>query len=238
MRIFDFVESKISCVTNEDTKSREHLPAHNKRATNRRRRRLSSIDRHRRRLRPDAESEEEARDEHVPPGVCEGLPEASCGGEETCQEDGAAASEPLVEGDGEPAADEGAAEVGGGVEEADEPGGAGVLAADTEMLFVEDLGAVDDCLVHSLYGGTERAEEDDEIQFPWLPPLMLNLIGEDLLLLIGHPFHFGKPVRVLRDHSAETESANVLLRAEGVLAAVLLAHIGHALHAEAAKGVS
>lgn len=49
----------------------------------------------------------------------EALPETRYGAEAACEEDCAAAAEPVVEGDGEPAADEGAAEVRGGIYEAD-----------------------------------------------------------------------------------------------------------------------
>jgi hypothetical protein len=83
----------------------------------------------------------------VPPGVGEALPEAGEGGVGAGQENGAAAAEEVVQRDGEPAADEGATEVGRRVGEAEQPGGAGVLAADGEVLGVEDLGAVDDRFV-------------------------------------------------------------------------------------------
>ncbi|KFY44905.1 hypothetical protein V495_03218 [Pseudogymnoascus sp. VKM F-4514 (FW-929)] len=122
VRVADFVEGQIGGVPDEDAKGREHLPAHDEGAADARGRGLGGVDGDGGGFGTDAEAEEEARDEHVPPGVGEGLPEAGHGGEEASQEDGAAAAEPGVEGDGEPAADKGAAEIGGRVEEADQPG--------------------------------------------------------------------------------------------------------------------
>lgn len=83
----------------------------------------------------------------MPPGVGERLPEARHGTKEAGQEDGAAPAEPVVEGDGEPAADKCAAEVRCRINETEEPGGAGVFAADAELRAVEELGAVYDGFV-------------------------------------------------------------------------------------------
>lgn len=83
----------------------------------------------------------------MPPSVGKALPEARCRGEETGDEDGAAAAEEVVERRGQPAADERAAEVGRGVDETGEPGGAFGLVANAELRGVEELGAVDDGFV-------------------------------------------------------------------------------------------
>lgn len=72
------------------------------------------------------------------------MPETGDGGEAAGDEDGASPAEPVVEWDGEPAADEGAAEIWCCVDQTDEPGTPGIFAGDAELVFVPDLGAVDD----------------------------------------------------------------------------------------------
>ena len=83
----------------------------------------------------------------MPPGVRQSLPNASNGGIRTGDEDGSAAAEDIVEGYGQPASDESAAQVRRGVDQADEPGRRLVIAIDAELGSVEDLGAVDDSFV-------------------------------------------------------------------------------------------
>jgi hypothetical protein len=83
----------------------------------------------------------------VPPGVDERLPEAGECAEKAGDEDGAAAAEPLVVRRGEPATDEGTADVRRRVEKTGEPSGASIFAADAELRGVEELSAVDDSLV-------------------------------------------------------------------------------------------
>jgi hypothetical protein len=106
-----------------------------------------------RRLGADAEAKEEASDEHVVPVVGEGLPEAGQGTDEARDEHGPSTAKVPVHGVGDPAADHGAAQVGGAVDKTDEPGVPLAGRADAKVDFVEDLGAVDYGLVHALNGG-------------------------------------------------------------------------------------
>lgn len=78
----------------------------------------------------------------MPPVVDEALPETCCGRVKAGQKDGATATKPVVKGNREPAANDGAAEVGTGIGETEKPGG--VVTGDAEVLRVEDLGAVHD----------------------------------------------------------------------------------------------
>jgi hypothetical protein len=80
----------------------------------------------------------------VPPGVDKALPEACKSGEGAGDEDGTPTAEELVERLGEPAADKGATKVGSAVDQAGQPGRAGVAIVDAELGSVEDLGAVND----------------------------------------------------------------------------------------------
>lgn len=90
----------------------------------------------------------------------EALPEASQRRDETADPDGASAAEPLVHGLGEPAADEGTAEVRGTVDKPNEPRVThGVRVTDPELNLVEGLGAIDDGLVHALDGSAECLED-------------------------------------------------------------------------------
>lgn len=79
----------------------------------------------------------------MPPSIDETLPEASKCRKGTSDENGAAAAEPVVKGDGEPAPEDRTAEVGSSVNKADEP----CFILDAELSGVEELGAIDDRLV-------------------------------------------------------------------------------------------
>ena len=57
----------------------------------------------------------------MPPSIGECLPEACYCREEAGKKDGSSTTEPVIEWDGEPAADEGAAEIGGRVDQTQEP---------------------------------------------------------------------------------------------------------------------
>lgn len=98
-------------VSQHDAKRRPHLPLHDKRAANGRRRTLRSIDRNRCRLCTDAESEDEARDKEVHPAVAHALPYRSNGSNETGDEYSAPSSENLVHWFGQPATDNGTSEI-------------------------------------------------------------------------------------------------------------------------------
>ncbi len=54
----------------------------------------------------------------MPPGICKCLPETCQSGEETSEKDSSSTTEPVVERDGEPAADESTAEIRGRVDQA------------------------------------------------------------------------------------------------------------------------
>ena len=100
------VEGDIHHVAKHDTEGGPHLPHHDESATNDWRGALSSVDGDGRRLGADTETEEEARDEEVPPGVGHALPDASREREEGTNEDGATTAEPPVERGGAPATDQ------------------------------------------------------------------------------------------------------------------------------------
>ena len=99
----------------------------------------------------------------------------------------------MVEWDGKPATDEGAAEVWCRVRQADEPGASRRVVSDAELVLVEYLGAVDNrfiyfrqirrssmrelgiaspILTHSLYSRRKRAQSNHGIHLPWLSPLV------------------------------------------------------------------
>jgi hypothetical protein len=128
-------------------------------------------------LRPDAEAEHEAGGEQMRPAVRDALPDAGEEGEEGGDEDRPAAAEVVVERAGEPAAEDGAAEVGRGVDEADEDAVVLGLAADAELLRVEELGAVDDGLVHALHGRGDGAEGDEVVEHSRLAPFWMRVSG-------------------------------------------------------------
>lgn len=112
---------------------------HDKSATNPRRRCFRSEDRDGGRFRTDAKAEEESGDEHVPPSICECLPEAGQSREEASEEDCTSSTEEAVEGNGEPAPKKGATQIGSRIEKTSQPCRSRVVAADAVLVFVEEL---------------------------------------------------------------------------------------------------
>jgi hypothetical protein len=141
-----------------DTKGGPHLPLHDESASELGRRTLGGKHGRRGRLGPDAQTENEARDKHVPPRVGEGLPETSRGRDDAGHEDGPPAAKHLVHGIRQPAADKGTAEIRRRVDEADQPRVSRALCVNAKLDLVEGLGAVDDGLVHTLDGRAKGAD--------------------------------------------------------------------------------
>lgn len=86
----------------------------------------------------------------------EALPDACDSRDETRQPYGSSTSEPLVYRLCEPTSNQGTGEIWGRVNEAKGPAiTLRLWVGNVEVHFVEALGAVHDCLVHSLDGSTE-----------------------------------------------------------------------------------
>lgn len=86
----------------------------------------------------------------MPPGIRKCLPEARQCREEAGKKDSSSTTEPVVEWDSEPATDEGAAEVGGRVDQAQQPGRSRVFATNSEVLAVKELGAINNSLIYHM----------------------------------------------------------------------------------------
>lgn len=151
----NLVESQVGNVAEHDAKRRPDLPLHDERAADGGRGGLGRVDRDRGRFRPEPQSHGEAGDEQMPPAVRKSLPQHGDDGNQTRYEDGAPTAEPVVERDRHPAADEGAAQVRGRIDDTEQPGRAGVLALDAELLGVEELSAIDDSLVCKRLAGNK-----------------------------------------------------------------------------------
>ena len=104
MLVRDFVKSQIGRVADHDAKGSPHLPLHDKSAPDLGWSALGSVDGDGSRFRSDAQSQSEASDKHVPPGVDKALPETCQCGEQTGDENGASTTEPVVERNGKPTA--------------------------------------------------------------------------------------------------------------------------------------
>lgn len=76
--------------------------------------------------------------------------EAGNGGYDARDEDGASSAELFVHRVSEPAAENGTAKVGSRVDETQKPGVSLAICTDAELVFVKELGTVNDRLVHSL----------------------------------------------------------------------------------------
>lgn len=84
----------------------------------------------------------------MPPSVRERLPETGQGREQAGEKDSSTTTEKVVERDSQPTADEGAAKVWSGIEEANQPSIPGdVFVSNAELFTVEDLSSVDNSLV-------------------------------------------------------------------------------------------
>lgn len=86
----------------------------------------------------------------MPPGIGKCLPEARQCGEEAGKKDSSSTTEPVVEWDSEPAADEGAAEIGGRVNQAQQPGRSRVFAANSEVLAIKELSTINNRLIYHM----------------------------------------------------------------------------------------
>ena len=99
-------------IAEHDAKGRPHLPHHYERTTDGSGCTFSGIDRDGGGFGADAETEGEAGDEEVHPGVCDGFPDGGDGGDGAGDEDCATPAYEAVEGGCEPAAEDCAGEIG------------------------------------------------------------------------------------------------------------------------------
>lgn len=116
-RVRDLVEYQVGDVAEHDAKSGPHLPLHDQSTTDGWRSGLSSVDRNRRGFRPDTEAKAKSSNEHVPPSVDETLPEAGQSREGASDKDSTTTAKPMIERNGQPAADKCTAEVRCGIDE-------------------------------------------------------------------------------------------------------------------------
>ena len=98
----------------------------------------------------------------MPPGIGEGLPETSQGGEEAGDEDSTTATEKIVEGYGQPASDESTTKIRSRVDESQKPSRALVFASNTELRCIEKLTAVNDSLVCAVSSAIFRHQRQQE----------------------------------------------------------------------------
>lgn len=83
----------------------------------------------------------------MPPSIYEALPEAGQRREGASDEDRPTTAKPVIERNGQPAADKRAAKVWGRIDEPQEPGRPGIGLTNAELILVKELSAVDDGLV-------------------------------------------------------------------------------------------
>jgi hypothetical protein len=76
------------------------------------------------------------------------LPEARQCGEEAGKKDGSSTTKPVIKWDGKPAANECTAEIGGRIDQTQEPSRSRVFATNSKVLTVKELGAINDSLIY------------------------------------------------------------------------------------------
>jgi hypothetical protein len=110
---------QICDVSEHNAKSSPHLPLHDKSTTNDLRATFRCEDGHCGRFGTNPKAKGEACNEHMPPGIHKPLPETGQERETAGNKDCAASTKPMIEGDGEPTARDGATEVRSGVHKSD-----------------------------------------------------------------------------------------------------------------------
>jgi hypothetical protein len=86
----------------------------------------------------------------MPPGIRKRLPEACQCGEEARKEYRTTTTEPVIKWDGEPAADEGATEIRGRVDQSQEPGRSRIFPTNSKLLTVKELRTVNNSFICNL----------------------------------------------------------------------------------------
>lgn len=216
-RVSDLIQCDIGYIAQHNAERGPHLPLHDESTADGLRCSFGAVDGHRGGFGTNPKPECETSDEHVPPGIGEGLPETGEGREDTGDEDCAPTSEVVVERNGQPASDESTAEIGCRVDQAQEPCGARVLAIYAELRGVEQLTTVDDGLIcgscqfgrlaastrpshtHSLDSSTCGTDSNHPVHELGLGPLVRELLIPDSNLLRGHALNGLEPLKILSE---------------------------------------
>lgn len=167
---------------------RTGVPGHDERATDRGGRVLGSKDGDGGGLEAHSDSEQEASDEELGPGLGAGGSDGRKNTEHSGDEDGPTTSEPVVERVAQPAANKRRSEVRASVDDSDEPlVGRRVRCArritDAELLRPGQVGSVGALLVPTLDGRADGAEDDGHVERLGLCPLVRDLAADMVLVL-------------------------------------------------------
>lgn len=149
------------------------------------------------------------------PRLAEGTANGGQDQEDGGNKDGATTAQVVVERIGAPAANKGAGNVRSGVDQTDQPVVAVVVrgvwgfftGADAELSGKAEIGTVGTGLVPSLDGGTDRADDDGDIQGHGMSPLVGDFDAQGLFLIVREIEVF-VVAGVLSDESAFLQHGN------------------------------
>ena len=115
------VESNVGNIAKHDTERGPELPLHYETTADLGRDSLGSVDGNRSTFGGNTKSEEDSRDDEMPPCVGDTSPDAGCECDGAADEDSTATAKVVVPGLGDPAGEKGTAKVGSRVDDTDEP---------------------------------------------------------------------------------------------------------------------
>jgi hypothetical protein len=83
------------------------------------------------------------------------------------------------------------------------------ITTNTELLSIEQLGAVNNRLVHTLNGCAGTTEDDDKVQQPWLGPTARELLSKHIELLGSETLDVLELSRVLCENCSKFKGSEV-----------------------------